>query len=60
MLNVAYSLMEEAGIKQRSKYTIVKLKLPDGFEDLHGAVRVLKKRTGPFQRLEEGTPKRRM
>lgn len=47
MLNVAYSLMEEAGIKQRSKYTIVKLKLPDGFEDLHGAVRVLKNWTFP-------------
>ena len=59
MLNVAYSLMEEAGIKQRSKYTIVRLKLPDGFEDLRGAVRVLK-RTGPFQRLEEDIPKRRM
>ena len=28
------------------------------FEDLHGAMRVLKKRIGPFKKLEEDIPKK--
>lgn len=32
--------------------------MPDDFEDLHGAMRVLKKRTGPFKKLEEGILKK--
>lgn len=40
------------------KKQALKAQMPDGFEDLYGAVRVLKKRTGPFKKLEEGIPKK--
>lgn len=59
MLNSAYTLKIQAlNKKQIHKH---KIKLLHSFEqDFYGAVRVLKKRIGPFRKLEEDIPEKGM